>query len=266
MRSIWIATLLCATGLPMMTVNAEEAAPVAPPAAMTPPAPAAPTAEETRNAIETVSYMIGLQVGGEMSEQYIELDPQLVAKGVADAAAGKQPELKDEDLRSAAMTLQKVARAKATAMAAKNKADGEAFLTKNKDAEGVKTTASGLQYKVIAQGDGKGKQPVASDQVTVHYKGTLLDGTEFDSSYKRGEPATFPLGGVIKGWTEGLQLMRVGDKYQLFVPYQLAYGEQGRGKTIPPASLLVFEVELKDVQPAPAPAPGMGGFPGMPQQ
>ncbi len=262
MRSIWIATLLCATGLPMMT-QAEETAPVAPPVVA---APAEPTAEETRKAIETVSYMIGLQVGGEMSEQFIELDPQLVAKGVADAAAGKQPELKDEDLRSAAMTLQKVARAKVTALAAKNKADGEAFLAKNKSAEGVKTTASGLQYKVLTQGDGKGKQPSASDQVTVHYKGTLLDGTEFDSSYKRNEPATFPLNGVIKGWTEGLQLMRVGDKYQLFVPYQLAYGEQGRGKTIPPASLLVFEVELKEVQPAPAPAPGMGAMPGMPQQ
>jgi len=139
---------------------------------------------------------------------------------------------------------------KQKAMADKNAADGKKYLDDNKKKEGVKTTASGLQYKVLKEGNGP--QPKAADTVTVDYKGTLIDGTEFDSSYKRGEPATFPLNGVIKGWTEGLQLMKTGAKYQFFIPADLAYGQRAMGPDIAPNSTLIFEVELKSVQPAPA--------------
>src|SRR5437667_9870592 len=129
----------------------------------------------------------------------------------------------------------------------KNKAEGAKFLEENKKKEGVKTTASGLQYKVVK--DGSGAQPKATDTVTVNYRGTLINGTEFDSSYKRGQPATFPLNGVIKGWTEGLQLMKVGSKYQFFVPPNLAYGERSVGPDIAPNSTLIFEGELLGVKP-----------------
>src|SRR5207253_8354801 len=129
--------------------------------------------------------------------------------------------------------------------AQQNSSAGEKFLAENKTKEGVKTTTSGLQYKVLK--DGNGAQPKSSDTVTVNYRGTLIDGTEFDSSFKRGQPATFPVTGVIKGWTEALQLMKVGSKFQLFVPANLAYGEQGR-PGIPPSSALIFEVELMDVK------------------
>jgi len=135
----------------------------------------------------------------------------------------------------------------------KNASEGTKFLEENKKKEGVKTTASGLQYKAIK--DGTGAQPKATDTVTVNYRGTLINGTEFDSSYKRGEPASFPLNGVIKGWTEGLQLMKVGSKYQFFVPPNLAYGERTVGPYIAPNSTLIFEVELLDAKPAPTPAP-----------
>jgi len=139
----------------------------------------------------------------------------------------------------------------------KNKTDGAKFLEENKKKEGVKTTASGLQYKVVKEGTGP--QPKATDMVTVNYRGTLIDGTEFDSSYKRGQPATFPLNGVIKGWTEAVQLMKVGSKYQLFVPSNLAYGERSVGPDIAPNATLIFEVELLDVKPPPTPAPQASG-------
>ena len=129
----------------------------------------------------------------------------------------------------------------------KSAAEGEKFLAENKTKEGVKTTASGLQYKVIKEGTGA--QPKANDTVSVNYRGTLIDGTEFDSSYKRGQPATFPVSGVIKGWTEALQLMKSGSKYQLFIPASLAYGDRGAGRDIAPNSTLIFEVELLDVKP-----------------
>jgi FKBP-type peptidyl-prolyl cis-trans isomerase FkpA len=133
----------------------------------------------------------------------------------------------------------------------KSKKVGEDFLAGNKSKEGVKTTPSGLQYKVLKEG--KGAKPKATDVVKVHYRGTLVDGTEFDSSYKRGEPIEFPLNGVIKGWTEGVQLMTPGSKYQFFIPSELAYGEEGRPPTIPGNSALIFEVELIEVKPATGP-------------
>ena len=135
----------------------------------------------------------------------------------------------------------------------KNAAEGAKFLEENKKKEGVKTTPSGLQYKSLKEG--AGAQPKANDTVTVNYRGTLMDGTEFDSSYKRGEPATFPLNGVIKGWTEGLQFMKKGSKYQFFIPANLAYGERSPGAGIPPNSTLIFEVELLDVKGGEAAAP-----------
>jgi len=135
----------------------------------------------------------------------------------------------------------------------KNKTDGSKFLEENKKKPDVKTTASGLQYKVIK--DGTGAQPKGTDMVTVNYRGTLIDGTEFDSSYKRGQPATFPVNGVIKGWSEALQLMKQGSKYQLFIPSNLAYGERAMGPDIGPNATLIFEVELQDVKPPSTPVP-----------
>ena len=149
-------------------------------------------------------------------------------------------------------TFEKDMQAKQKAAGEKNAAEGTKFLEENKKKEGVKTTASGLQYKLIKEGTGA--QPKATDTVTVNYRGTLINGKEFDSSYKRGQPATFPLNGVIKGWTEGLQLMKTGAKYQLFVPPNLAYGERAAGPDISPNSTLIFEVELLEVKPAPTPA------------
>ena len=133
----------------------------------------------------------------------------------------------------------------------KNKTEGAKFLEENKKKEGVKTAASGLQYKVLKEGNGA--QPKATDTVTVNYRGTLINGTEFDSSYKRGQPATFPVNGVIKGWTEALQLMKVGSKYQLFIPSNLAYGERAVSPDLSANSTLIFEVELLDAKPAPTP-------------
>jgi FKBP-type peptidyl-prolyl cis-trans isomerase FklB len=143
--------------------------------------------------------------------------------------------------------------AKQKQLGEKNKTDGTKFLEDNKKKPGVKTTASGLQYKV--EKEGTGAPPKPTDMVTVNYRGTLIDGTEFDSSYKRGQPATFPVNGVIKGWTEALQLMKQGAKYQLFIPSTLAYGERAMGPDIGPNSTLIFDVELQDVKPPPTPAP-----------
>jgi FKBP-type peptidyl-prolyl cis-trans isomerase FklB len=136
--------------------------------------------------------------------------------------------------------------AKQSEVAKKNKAEGETFLAENKKKEGVKSLATGLQYKVIKAGTGK--KPKSNDTVTVHYRGTLINGAEFDSSYKRGQPATFPVSKVIPGWTEALQLMEVGAKWQLFIPSNLAYGEQGAGSDIAPNATLIFEVELVSIQ------------------
>ena len=141
--------------------------------------------------------------------------------------------------------LQAAQQAKTAEQATKNKAEGDKFLAANKTKPGVKTTASGLQYSVVKEGTGK--KPTAESTVKVHYTGTLLDGTKFDSSVDRGEPAQFPLNGVIAGWTEGLQLMSVGSKYKFFIPYDLAYGERGAGADIKPYSALVFEVELLEI-------------------
>jgi FKBP-type peptidyl-prolyl cis-trans isomerase FklB len=200
---------------------------------------------------DTVSYAIGMDMAGSLKKSEIAVDPDILGKAIKDVLTDQKPLMTDEEVKTALQSLQKEMQdkqqSKMKVQAEKNKKDGEAFLAENKKKEGVKTTASGLQYQVITAG--KGKSPKETDTVTVQYKGTLLDGTEFDSSYKRGEAATFPLNGVIKGWTEALQLMKEGDKWKLFIPSALAYGEAGtQGGPIGPDAALIFEVELVSIK------------------
>jgi FKBP-type peptidyl-prolyl cis-trans isomerase FklB len=202
---------------------------------------------ELKDNKDKASYSIGLNIGSNLKLQGIDINTDAMLAGMKDALSGKKPLLNDGEVREAMVSLEKDMQQKQVAAAQKNAAEGEKFLAENKAKPGVKTTASGLQYKV--EKEGKGAQPKANDTVTVNYRGTLIDGTEFDSSYKRGQPATFPVSGVIKGWTEALQLMKVGSKYQLFIPSNLAYGERGAGRDIEPNSTLIFDVELLDVKP-----------------
>ncbi|MGE5084807.1 MAG: FKBP-type peptidyl-prolyl cis-trans isomerase [Bacillota bacterium] len=196
------------------------------------------------------SYAIGQQIGGNLKQQNIEFDADALAQALKDASAGKN-EMSKEDMQSAMMKLQEMAMKKQQETAEANAKVGKEFLEKNKSAAGVKVTASGLQY--IVEKEGTGATPKKEDVVKVHYKGTLTNGEQFDSSYDRGQPAEFPVGGVIPGWTEALQLMKVGGKAKLFIPPELAYGPSGR-PGIPPNSVLVFEVELMDIVKADAKA------------
>jgi FKBP-type peptidyl-prolyl cis-trans isomerase FklB len=200
---------------------------------------------------DKVSYSIGLNIGSNLARQNVEINPEALTAGINDAIAGK-PQLTQDQIKEVMTTFEKDMQAKQKAAGEKSAAEGTKFLEENKKKEGVKATASGLQYKVIK--DGTGAQPKATDTVTVNYRGTLINGKEFDSSYKRGQPATFPLNGVIKGWTEGLQLMKMGGKYQFFVAPNLAYGERAVGPDISPNSTLIFEIELLDTKPAATPA------------
>jgi len=201
---------------------------------------------------DKVSYSIGLNIGFNLKKQNVSINPDTFVLGLKDALAGK-PQMTDEQVKETMTAFEKEMIDKQKAAGVKNGADGEKFLAENKKKEGVKTTASGLQYKVIKEGSGA--QPKETDTVVANYRGTLIDGTEFDSSYTRGQPATFPLSGVIRGWTEALQLMKVGSKYQLFIPANLAYGERAMGSDIGPNSTLVFEVELVGIQSAQTPGP-----------
>lgn len=198
---------------------------------------------------DKISYAIGADIGGSLKRMEAEVNLDKLTAGLRDALAGSKLQLSDEEIMASMQAFQTKAREKMMAQraAATEKAAkaGVEFLEANKKKEGVVTLPSGLQYKVIKQGDGV--KPKATDTVKTHYRGTLVDGKEFDSSYKRGEPAQFPVGGVIKGWTEALQLMPVGSKWQLVIPSDLAYGEQGAGADIPPNSVLVFEIELLEV-------------------
>jgi FKBP-type peptidyl-prolyl cis-trans isomerase len=195
---------------------------------------------------EKASYAIGMNLGGGLHRQNIDVDSAALVQGLKDTLSGNKTLLTEEEARAALMQLQSEMQAK---MQAKQAQEGEA----NKTKEGVVTLPSGLQYKILKEGSGP--KPTSTDSVVCNYKGTLINGTEFDSSYKRGEPATFPVTGVIKGWTEALQLMPVGSKWQLFIPPDLAYGPRGTpGGPIGPNSTLIFEVELVSIkEKAPAP-------------
>jgi FKBP-type peptidyl-prolyl cis-trans isomerase FklB len=223
-------------------------------------AAAAPLALKTDKDKE--SYAIGLNIGNSIHRDGVDVDPNILARGLKDALTGSKTALTDDEAKTAMANLnarvnkQRAEKAQLAAEAAKkvgeaNKAAGDAFLTENKTKDGVITLPSGLQYKILTEGTGP--KPTATDTVVCNYKGTLLDNSEFDSSYKRNQPLTIPVGGVIKGWTEALQLMPVGSKWQLFIPSDLAYGPQVKGP-IAANSTLIFEVELLSIQEKKEPA------------
>ncbi len=228
---------------PAAEVNAQAT----PPAAVAEPAAAPANDAKLATAEQKVSYGFGLQMGSNLKEMPFDLDVEAVLAGIRDIIADKQPRISQEDLQMAMAEVQQKVMTKATAQGESNRVAGEKFLAENGKKEGIKTTASGLQYQVIEEG--KGATPTAEDTITAHYKGTLLDGSTFDSSYDRGEPATFPVSGVIKGWTEALQLMKVGSKYRLFIPANLAYGERPAGRKIGPNSTLIFDIHLLAIEP-----------------
>jgi FKBP-type peptidyl-prolyl cis-trans isomerase len=273
-KTTFIATSLAAAGLflaastpaqqtpaanspttpPAATKPASAAKPAQTPAAKTGAAAAAKTQAPLtlKTQKEKASYAIGMNIGKNLKRDSVEIDSAVLYRALKDAIAGNKLLLTDEEAKTALMTLQTEVRAKeeakTKAAAVENKKSGEAFLTANKTKEGVVTLQSGLQYKILKAGTGP--KPTAEDTVLCHYRGTLVDNTEFDSSYKRGEPLKIPVGGVIKGWTEAIQLMPVGSKWQLFIPSDLAYGERGApGSPIGPNSTLVFEVELISIEP-----------------
>ncbi len=250
---------------------AQQTPPASTPSATTPAAPKATTAKTSSTAKapakkataatpvtlktkkEKFSYALGMNIGNglgtNLKKQSVEFDPALVAKGLNDSMAGGKTLLTEEEAKTVLSDMQKAVQeqqqAKAKAAGEKNKTEGEAFLAANKSKEGVVTLPDGLQYKI--EKEGTGAKPAATDSVVCNYKGTLIDGTEFDSSYKRGQPATFGVSQVIKGWTEALQLMPVGSKWQLFIPSTLGYGERGAGGEIGPDATLIFEVELLSI-------------------
>ncbi|MBC8414143.1 MAG: FKBP-type peptidyl-prolyl cis-trans isomerase [Nitrospira sp.] len=195
---------------------------------------------------DRVSYSIGMDIGGNLKSQGIDIDPEILAQGLVDTFKGENTKLTQEEFSEAMTNFQKKMMAKQAelqqAASGNNAKEGETFLSENKTKDGVVELPSGLQYIIVSEGSGD--SPKATDTVSVHYKGTLIDGTEFDSSYGRGEPAEFPVNRVIPGWTEALQLMKPGAKWQLFIPSDLAYGERGAGKMIGPNSALIFDVEL----------------------
>lgn len=200
---------------------------------------------------DKLSYSLGHNVGTNLKQQQIDVNIDVLLQGLKDGATGTST-MKEEEIRETISNYQRERIAKQAEEQRKageeNAKKGKAFLEENKKKEGVVALPSGLQYKVITEG--KGKKPTDKDLVTTHYRGTLLNGTEFDSSYKRNEPATFPVNGVIAGWTEALQLMSEGSKWQLFIPAELAYGTRGGGGKIGPNETLVFEVELLAVKDA----------------
>jgi FKBP-type peptidyl-prolyl cis-trans isomerase FklB len=197
---------------------------------------------------DKISYTIGLNIGDNIKKQAIDVNPQALLKGIQDAISGAKPLLTEAEMKEVLTALQAQKQKEMVAVAAKNKQEGEAFLAANKTKEGVKTLPSGLQYKVIKQG--AGAKPKDTDTVKANYKGSLLDGTVFDSSEQHGGPATFQVNRVIKGWTEALQLMEVGSKWQIFIPSNLAYDEAGAAGVIGPNATLIFDVELVSIEPA----------------
>jgi FKBP-type peptidyl-prolyl cis-trans isomerase len=204
---------------------------------------------------DKVSYAIGMNIGRGLHRDAVDVDPKLVLRGLQDGMAGGKTLMTEEQAQAAMTELQGQLRTKMEAQRKQaeevNKKEGDAFLAANKSKPGVVALPSGLQYKILKAGTGP--KPAATDSVVCNYRGTLINGKEFDSSYKRGEPATFPVNGVIHGWTEALQLMPVGSKWQLVIPPDLAYGARGAGNDIGPDQTLIFEVELMSIAPKGAP-------------
>jgi FKBP-type peptidyl-prolyl cis-trans isomerase FklB len=223
------------------------------------PRPLVPVTEKDKQ-----SYAIGLNVGRSLHRDDVDVEPKFILQGLQDAIGNGKVQLTDDQIKTVMTALQTQVRqkmeAKRLADIETNKKEGAAFLAANAKKEGVVTLPSGLQYKILTAGTGP--KPTATDSVVCNYRGTLLDKTEFDSSYKRGQPATFPVSGVIKGWTEALQLMPVGSKWQIYIPSDLAYGERGK-PPIGPNATLVFDLELLSIQPKP-PAPAATPAPATP--
>lgn len=199
---------------------------------------------------EKTSYVIGVDIGKTLQKGGLEINADLLARGIRDGLAGGKLLMNEQEIKETLAAFQQEMTAKQTEarkqLAEKNKKEGENFLAANGKKPGVTTLPSGLQYKVLR--NGKGKKPQTQDIVKVHYRGTLVNGTEFDSSYRRGQPASFPVNRIIPGWTEALQLMEEGAKWQIFIPSQLAYGERGAGGNIGPNATLIFEVELLEIE------------------
>ena len=283
----FIATSIVAAGLLLATHSPAQEAPAANSSTTSPaaakPAPAAKTGQTTKSGASTaakpktpaapivlttqkqkVSYAIGMGLGKNLKRDTVDVDTTALLRGLKDALANAKPALTDDEAKAAITQLQTEVRAKeeekAKVAALENKIKGDSFLAANKSKQGVVTLPSGLQYKVLSAGTGP--KPGPEDVVVCNYRGTLVDGTEFDSSYKRGEPIKIPVGQVIKGWTEAIQLMPVGSKWQLYIPSNLAYGERGApGSPIGPNSALIFDVELISIEPkkaAETPKPGSG--------
>src|ERR1700679_2313687 len=271
MQKSLTTALLLAAGLMLAGAGYSQQTPAGTPAASTPAAtpqtpattktPAKKTGTATKAAPaplttrkQKFSYALGMNIGnglgGNLKKQGVEVDWSLVAKGLKDAVAGGKTQLTEEEaqavLKEVQTEVQKQQQEKMKEASGKNKAEGDAFLAANKSKEGVVTLPDGLEYKILTAGTGP--KPAPTDSVVCNYRGTLINGTEFDSSYKRGQPATFGVSQVIKGWTEALQLMPVGSKWQLFIPSNLAYGPRGAGAEIGPDSTLIFEVELLSIQ------------------
>lgn len=190
-------------------------------------------------------YGIGLQIGQQLIGSGLDVEPEAVVKGIFDVLNQNPPALDLNEVSNALQTLSARAEAEKAKAFEALEAEGKAFLEENKKAKGVVETASGLQYEILTEGTGA--KPSKTDKVRVHYTGSLIDGTVFDSSVQRGTPAEFPVTGVIAGWVEALQMMPVGSKWRLTIPHNLAYGERGAGASIPPFSTLIFEVELLDI-------------------
>ncbi len=218
---------------------------------------------------QKASYAIGVNIGKGLHRDGVDVDPALIRRGIQDGIAGGKLALTDDEMKAAltALTtdLKKKADAETAAVGDANKKEGDLFLAANKSKAGVQSLPDGLQYKVLTEG--KGPKPTAADTVVCNYKGTLINGTEFDSSYKRGQPVTFPVGQVIKGWTEILQMMPTGSKWEVYIPSDLAYGPQGPGRgPIGPNQTLVFEIELVSIQPKGAATTPATPPPATPQQ
>jgi FKBP-type peptidyl-prolyl cis-trans isomerase len=285
-NTIKIAAILCVVAI--LTIGSAQAQQAAPssssktPAANSQQAPASkagaasstkpgqssaakkPETFELKTDKDKASYAIGMNIGQNLRKQSEVIDAAVVERGMKDALAGDKTLMTEDEAKAAMMTLQASMRKRqeeqVQQMAETNKKEGDAFLAENKTKAGVVVLPSGLQYKILSEGTGP--KPTATDSVVCNYKGTLLDGAEFDSSAKHGGPATFPVSGVIKGWTEALQLMPVGSKWQLFVPSDLAYGQRGAGGGIAPNSTLIFEVELVSIKSSDAAQPGVKATPG----